>query len=321
MTRDVWHDALRPDISGIAVDALLFHEAGSQLVHRYRVYKDPFPHLAHLRISIPSSGAPAGRVPMECFPLATAPVSQARRRVSFADEVTTLNEEEINMRNADESPEVPPVSQPLTPPVVMEEAAIISKTGPTPLIMLVVERIEYDSPAAEPVELQTITPESGVLPPPGFPPFLFPENDGGMDADDIYARFGGLASLTFAQIGRESPDIPDETDVPEAGVSRRPSLDSSSEAIPMVGYAHMPLPSWTIVLCQNWCGCLLFLDRQYGRWIEKLQYLGGGWPGRVRSSRKDRRSLSVRWGLGVPSGTPHTMFQTMQSRRESTDFS
>ena len=64
-----------------------------------------------------------------------------------------------------------------------------------------------------------------------------------MDADDICARFGGLTSLTFAQIGLESSDISDETDVPEAGVSRPPSLDSSSEVIPMVGYTHMPLPS------------------------------------------------------------------------------
>ena len=46
VTRDVWHAALRPDISGVAVDALLFHEAGRRLVHRYRVYKDPFPHPA-----------------------------------------------------------------------------------------------------------------------------------------------------------------------------------------------------------------------------------------------------------------------------------
>ena len=46
VTRDVWHAALRPDVSGVAVDALLFHEAGSRLVHRYRVYKDPFPHPA-----------------------------------------------------------------------------------------------------------------------------------------------------------------------------------------------------------------------------------------------------------------------------------
>ena len=61
------------------------------------------------------------------------------------NEVTTLNEEEINMRYADESPEVPPVSQPLTPPVIVEEAAVVSKTGPTPLIMPVVERVEYDA--------------------------------------------------------------------------------------------------------------------------------------------------------------------------------
>ena len=73
------------DISGVAVDSLLFHEAGCRLVHRYQVYKDPFPHpalrdrviprllscvcramaiarLTHLRISIPSSGALPGSI-------------------------------------------------------------------------------------------------------------------------------------------------------------------------------------------------------------------------------------------------------------------
>ena len=84
VTRDVWHAALRPDVSGVAVDALLFHEAGRRLVYRYRVYKDLFPHpvlrdgviprllscvsramaiaqLTHLNISISSSGAPPVR--------------------------------------------------------------------------------------------------------------------------------------------------------------------------------------------------------------------------------------------------------------------
>ena len=46
VTQDVWQTALRPDVSGIAVDARLFHEAGCRLVHRYRVYEDPFPHPA-----------------------------------------------------------------------------------------------------------------------------------------------------------------------------------------------------------------------------------------------------------------------------------
>ena len=42
--RDLWERALRPEVSGIAVDARLFHEAGRRLVHKYRVYKDPLPH-------------------------------------------------------------------------------------------------------------------------------------------------------------------------------------------------------------------------------------------------------------------------------------
>ena len=116
VTRDVWHDALRPDVSGVAVHALLFHEAGSRLVHRYRVYRDPFPHpalrdgviprllsgvcramaiarLTHLRLSIPSSGAPPGHVPTSCFPDAVTPVAQPLPppRVSFAEEVITLS--------------------------------------------------------------------------------------------------------------------------------------------------------------------------------------------------------------------------------------
>ena len=181
------------------MDALLFHEAGRQLVHRYRVYRGLFPHpalrdgviprlfscmcrvmaiarLTHLRILIPSSGAPPGQVPAECFPEETAPVSQSRRRrVSFA-----------------ESPELSPLIPPLILPVVVEEAALISATGGTPLILPVVEELDNDPPAAELVGMKTPTPESGVPPPPGFLPFLFLENDGGMDADDLCARFGGF---------------------------------------------------------------------------------------------------------------------------------
>ena len=79
--------------------------------------------------------------------------------------------------------------------------ALPQRTGPAAdrevLTLPVVEEIDNDPPAAELVEMQTTTPESGVPPPPGFLPFLFPENDGGMDIDDICARFGGLASLTY----------------------------------------------------------------------------------------------------------------------------
>ena len=42
VTRSVWLHALRPDVSGIAVDTLLCHEAGQHLVHRYRIYRTRF---------------------------------------------------------------------------------------------------------------------------------------------------------------------------------------------------------------------------------------------------------------------------------------
>ena len=172
--------------------------------------------LTHLRLSIPSSGAPPGQVPAECFPDAVAPVAQPLpRRVSFAEEVTTLDTEK--------SPEFSPMSLPLTQPVV--------------------EEMEEDTPTSEGEETRISTPESGMPPPPGFPPFMFPEDDGGKDADEICARFGGPTTLTCQQIGPGLPNISDETEVPEVIVPGPPSPNSLSQVIPAVGYACLPLPS------------------------------------------------------------------------------
>ena len=96
VTREFWEQALKPEVSGIAVDVQLLHESGRRLVHRYRVYQDPLPHpalregritkllsivtramviaqLTHLRIPIPSTGNPPGEVPSDCFPKTTEP--------------------------------------------------------------------------------------------------------------------------------------------------------------------------------------------------------------------------------------------------------
>ena len=96
------------------MDTRLFHEAGCRLVHKYHVYKDPFPHpalregviprllsfvdramaiaqLTQLNILIPASGVPPGQVPAECFPGGTsARELTSPRRVSFASDVTVL---------------------------------------------------------------------------------------------------------------------------------------------------------------------------------------------------------------------------------------
>ena len=39
------------DVSGMAVDVKLFHEAGCRLVHKYRIYGDPF----HTRLRAPAA--------------------------------------------------------------------------------------------------------------------------------------------------------------------------------------------------------------------------------------------------------------------------
>ena len=88
--QDFWEQALKPEISGIAVDIKLFLESGRRLVHKYRVYRDPLPHpalregrisrlislanramaiaqLTQLRIAIPSSG----NVPGKCRSIAS----------------------------------------------------------------------------------------------------------------------------------------------------------------------------------------------------------------------------------------------------------
>ena len=95
-------------MSGIAVDIKLFHEAGRRLVHKYRVYRDPWPHpalrngritklislvnramviaqLTQLRIAIPLSGHVPGKVPIDCFPkVDDLDVTKPTKRVSFA---------------------------------------------------------------------------------------------------------------------------------------------------------------------------------------------------------------------------------------------
>ena len=75
---------------------------------------------------------------------------------------------------------------------------------------------------------------SGLPPPPGFSPFVWPVDDGGMDVDDLCVQISGDCSLTLSPIGRVSSDVSDTAGSPDEGVLISPSADSSSE----VGYGQ-----------------------------------------------------------------------------------
>ena len=134
VTREFWEQALKPDISGIAVDVRLFHESGRRLVHRYRVYRDPLPHparegritkllsffnramviaqLTHLRIAIPSSGNPPGEVPSDCFPTTTeTSVTKRPRRVTFSPVIqSTAGEMDLPTADQHDTPADSPMT-------------------------------------------------------------------------------------------------------------------------------------------------------------------------------------------------------------------
>ena len=87
------------------------HESGCRLVHRYRIFRDPMPHvslrgkvitylitfvnramavaqLTHLHLSVSSSGMTTGMAPPECFPV--VPLPHKPHRVSVASDVEVM---------------------------------------------------------------------------------------------------------------------------------------------------------------------------------------------------------------------------------------
>ena len=146
--------------------------------------------------------------------------------------------------------------------------------------------------------------------PPGFSPFVWPVDDGGMDVEDLCDQISGDCSLTLSLIGRVSSDVSDAAGSPAVGVLISSLADSSSEVTPAVGYARLPLPSVDNSLVPDlvWVPAL---PQSTGPYVDHVRCLGGGWL-RFRSSRSVRRSLSIPWGPDAPSGTLRIAHQTMQ---------
>ena len=260
VTRSVWQAALQPDVSGIAVDARLFHEAGCRLVHRYRVYKDPFPHpalrggvvprllscvsramaiaqLTHLRISVPASGAPPGQVPADCYP-GGAPQRKrpSPRRVSFVEDVTMLGD----------------VSPSVCSPEQGTPTQLVSEFAEEDVIVPVGEPISSSAPAILPPP----------PPPPGFSPFSWPFDDGNMDnkqscfpfdvdrsPDVLVGRPGVEPSLS--PITPVRAEDSESVGSPEVGLLVSPLVDVSSDMTVDVSRPVSPLPSVESFLLQD----------------------------------------------------------------------
>ena len=46
VSQEFWKATLQSDVSGIATDVKLFRESGCRIVHWYRIYRDPMPHVS-----------------------------------------------------------------------------------------------------------------------------------------------------------------------------------------------------------------------------------------------------------------------------------
>ena len=106
-----------------------------------------------------------------------------RRHVSFADKVTILGEAEVPVCSPEA--ELPP----LILPVVVEDSSV--------------------TPVEELIELVPYALGSSLPPPPGFSPFSWPVNDGGIDVDELCSRIGVDCSPSLSPISCVCTDVLD----------------------------------------------------------------------------------------------------------------
>ena len=95
-----------------------------------------------------------------------------------------------------------------------------------------------DAPVEELIELVPSASASSLPPPPGFSPFSWPVDDGGMDVDELCSRIEVDCSPSLSPIGRVCSDVADSTDSPEVGVLVSPLIDVA----PTVDHTSLPLP-------------------------------------------------------------------------------
>ena len=265
------------------MDALLFHEAGRRQVHRYRIYRNPFPHpslrdgvvprllscVAHSSENIdPVIGGAAGSGACGVFsggsPPPPPPVRAPRHRpVSFADEVTMLGDAEL------------PVCSPESPPL-RTTAVCRWRSGSSwcPLPRVPVCRPHRGSP-----------------------------HSCGRSTMGEWMWTNCVLELvwTVRRHCRMSSHVSNATVSPEVGVLVSPLVDSSSGVAPAVGHARLPLPSVDNILVQDMLWAPAAPQYTRPNVDREIPVPSGGWLVRVCSLRSARRSTSVPWGPGVHS--------------------
>ena len=99
----------------------------------------------------------------------------SHRHISFADRVTMLGDAELPVCSPEA--ELPP----LILPVVVEEISDAPEPKSPPLILPVVVEESSVAPVEELIELVPSALGSSLPPPPGFSPFAWLVDDGGMN--------------------------------------------------------------------------------------------------------------------------------------------
>ena len=155
-------------------------------------------------------------------------------------------------------------------------------------------------------------------PPPGIPQFVWPEDDGGMEIDDLWTRFSGYSSLTLSPISQESSDNPDATDVPVVGTLCPSLKDSSSEVIPAGGYARLPLPSVDNSLRPElvWVPAL---PQPTGRLVDREVPVPRWWLARAGPFLEERSPESIR-SLGPGCAFRNTTYRVSDYAEPAGDY-
>ena len=172
--------------------------------------------LTHLRISIPASGAPPGRVPADCFP-GGAPRGNrpGSHRVSFADDVTVLGD----------------VSTSVCSPLLQK---------PTPIVSYLIVSLPV-IPEGETNGSSDVVPDV-IPPPPGLPPFSWPIAVGHVAIKQSGFPFGdgGSPDVLASQPDVEPPFSPitqahdsESVGSPDVGLLVSPLVDVSTD--PFIG--------------------------------------------------------------------------------------